>query len=135
MEAVSQVVASKADSQEASISEVVAMVRVVSLAEASISEVVAMVRVASQVVASQVVASLEAAISVLNSDLDKLCVLSVLSLVFRCFVYCLLYYLVVPFISPSTVCVGLMVLNPHLSDIFYFLCLFYLFLYTDSFHF
>ena len=94
MEAVSQVVASKADSQEASISEVVAMVRVVSQA------------VASQAVASQVVASLEAAISVLNSDLDKLCVLSVLSLVFRCFVYCRLYYLAVPFISPSTVCVG-----------------------------
>ena len=88
MEVVSQVVVSKADSLEASISEVVAMDRAVSQAAASL------------------VASLVAAISILNSDLDKLCVLSVLSLVFRCFVYCRLYYLVVPFISPSTVCVG-----------------------------
>ena len=127
MEVVSQVVVSKADSQEASISEVVAMVRVVSQAEASISEVVAMVRVVSQAEASisevvamvravsqavaslvvvSLVASLVAAISILNSDLDKLCVLSVLLLVFRCFIYCCLYYLIVPFISPSTVCVG-----------------------------
>lgn len=93
MEVVSQVVVSKADSQEASISEVVAMVRAVSQA------------VASLVVAS-LVASLVAAISILNSDLDKLCVLSVLLLVFRCFIYCCFYYLIVPFISPSTVCVG-----------------------------
>ena len=105
MEVVSQVVVSKADSQEASISEVVAMVRVVSQAEASISEVVTMDRAVSQAAAS-LVASLVAAISILNSDLDKLCVLSVLLLVFRCFIYCCLYYLVVPFISPSTVCVG-----------------------------